>query len=114
MMRPLFQNNIKISQKSSRLMRSVCFTTYQLTPRTEGRIIGVSVQMCVFFVCLWAQNEQFERNRAVYEPYESELENISFYMPHERESTSGSQEKQTFGFFKSSFCNNWTILSTVD
>ena len=55
------------------------------------------------FVCLCVcghKNEQFERNRAVYELYllrtSQKSKNISFYIPHERERTSGSQEKQTF------------------
>ena len=68
--------------------------------RTRGRVIGVSVG-CVF-VCLFVcghKNEQFERNRAVYELYllrtSQKSKNISFYIPHERERTSGSQEKQT-------------------
>ena len=70
----------------------------------RGRVIGLSG--CVFvclFVCLFVcghKNEHFERNRAVYELYllrtRLKLKNISFYMPHERERTSGSQEKQTF------------------
>ena len=57
-------------------------------------------------VCLFVcghKNEQFERNRAVYELYllrmSQKSKNISFYIPHERERTSGSQEKQTFQFF---------------
>ena len=68
--------------------------------RTRGRVIGVSVG-CVF-VC-GHKNEQFERNRAVYELYllraSQKSKNISFYIPHERERTSVSQEKQTFQFF---------------
>ena len=54
------------------------------------------------FVC-GHKNEQFERNRAVYELYllraSQKSKNISFYIPHERERTSGSQEKQTSNFF---------------
>ena len=60
----------------------------------------------LLFVCLFVcghKNEQFERNRAVYELYllrmSQKSKNISFYIPHERERTSGSQEKQTFQFF---------------
>ena len=64
--------------------------------RTRGRVIGVSVG-CVF-VC-GHKNEQFERNRAVYELYllraSQKSKNIGFYIPHERERTSGSREKQT-------------------
>ena len=51
------------------------------------------------------KNEQFERNRAVYELYllctSQKSKNISFYIPHERERTSGSQEKQTLKIFRS-------------
>ena len=57
---------------------------------------------CCLFVCRH-KNEQFERNRAVYELYllraSQKSKNISFYIPHERERTSGSQEKQTFQIF---------------
>ena len=67
-------------------------------------MIGLSVG-CLF-VCLFVcghKNEQFERNRAVYELYllrtSQKSKNISFYIPHERERTSGSQEKQTFQIF---------------
>ena len=69
-------------------------------------MIGVSVG-CLF-VCLCVcgyKNEQFERNRAVYELYllrtGQKSKNINFYMPHERERTSGSQEKQTFKILRS-------------
>ena len=68
-------------------------------------MIGVSG--CLF-VCLFVcghKNEQFERNRAVYELYllrtSQKSKNISFYIPHELERTSVSQEKQTFQFFRS-------------
>ena len=64
--------------------------------RTKGRVIGVSG--CLF-VC-GHKNEQFERNRTVFELYllrtSEKSKNISLYVPHERERTSGSQEKQTF------------------
>ena len=51
--------------------------------------------MCLF-VC-GHKNEQFERNWVVYELYLLRTsQKSSFYIPHERESTSGSQEKQTF------------------
>ena len=69
--------------------------------RTRGRVIGVSVGMCVCVcVCVCGHKiEQFERNRAVYELYilrtSQKSKNISFYIPHERDRTSGSQEKQT-------------------
>ena len=73
--------------------------------RTRGRVIGVSVGcFCCVFVC-GHKNEQFERNRAVYELYllrtSQKSKNINFYIPHERERTSGSQEKQTFKIFRS-------------
>ena len=78
---------------------------------TRGKVIGLSVR-CLF-VCLLVcgqKNEHFERNRAVYELYllrtSQKSKNISLYVTHERERTSGSQEKQTFqrfGFGKSSF-----------
>ena len=55
-----------------------------------------------YLVCLCVcghKNEQFERNGAVYELYllrtSQKSKNISFYIPHERERTSGSREKQT-------------------
>ena len=78
--------------------------------RTRGSVIGVSFG-CLFvclFVCLCVRghkNEQFERNRAVYELYllrtSQKSKNISFYIPHERECTSGSREKQTLKIFRS-------------
>ena len=67
-------------------------------------MIGVSVGMFVcLFVCVCGhKNEQFERNRAVYELYLlCTSQKSSFYIPHERERTSGSQEKQTFKIFRS-------------
>ena len=67
------------------------------------------------FVC-GHKNEQFERNRAVYELYllraSQKSKNISFYIPHERERTSGSQEKQTFQIF-SLYRNYDLTLSTL-
>ena len=59
----------------------------------------VSADVCVLSVC-GNKNEHFERNRAVYGLYllctSHELNNISLYMPHKRERTSGSREKYTF------------------
>ena len=72
--------------------------------RSQGVERLVCLSVCLF-VCLCAcghKNEQFavERNRAVYELYllctSQKSKNISFYIPHERERTSGSREKQTF------------------
>ena len=51
------------------------------------------------------KNEQFERNRVVCELYllrtsqKSKKILASIYIPHERERTSGSREKQTLKFF---------------
>ena len=64
-------------------------------------MIGVSG--CLF-VC-GHKNEHFDRSRPAYELYflcmSQKSKNISFYIPHERERTSGSQEKQTFQIFRS-------------
>ena len=82
--------------------RFVCLLPRAREARTRGRVIGVSVG-CLF-VC-GHKNEQFERNRAVYELYllraSQKSKNISFYIPHERERTSGSREKQTLKIFRS-------------
>ena len=52
------------------------------------------------FVCLSAPTLDFERNRLAYVLYllrmSQKLKNINLYLPHERERTSGSREKQTF------------------
>ena len=69
--------------------------------RAWGRVIGVSKG----FLCVCGhKNEQFERNRAVYELYllrTSQKSNIfRFYIPHEQERTSGSQERQTYKIFR--------------
>ena len=72
--------------------------------------LSVCFFVCVFVclcVCVFAdkKNEQFGQNRAVYELYllraSQKLKNISFYIPHERERTSGSQETQIFKIFRS-------------
>ena len=66
-----------------------------------------STEHSSLFVCLFIcghKNEQFERNRAVHELYllhtSQKSKNISFYIPHERERMSGSQEKQTLKNFQ--------------
>ena len=68
--------------------------------RTRGRVIGLSVGCLFVCVCVCGhKNEQFERNRAVYElNLLRTSQKSSFYIPHERERTSGSQEKQTLKF----------------
>ena len=54
-------------------------------------------------VCLSAPTQDFEQNRLVYRLYllrmSQKLKNINLYLPHERERTSGSREKQTFHIF---------------
>ena len=74
--------------------------------RTRGRVIGVSVGCLFVCVCVCGhKNEHFDQSRPAYEVYflcmSQKSKNISFYIPHERERTSGSQEKQTFQFFPS-------------
>ena len=65
-----------------------------------GRVIVVSVGMFVCLCICGHKNEQFERNRAVNELYLlCTSQKSSFYIPHKREHTSGSQEKQTFQVF---------------
>ena len=76
----------------------------------RGREIVVSVCLSV---CLSAPSQDFEQNRLVYGLYllrlSQKLKNINLYLPHERERTSGSQEKQRkdfspfFGFVKTIF-----------
>ena len=60
--------------------------------------------MCLDVVC-GHKNEHFDRSRPAYELYflcmSQKSKNISFYIPHEREHRSGSQEKQTFQNFRS-------------
>ena len=76
--------------------------------RSRGRVIVLSVgrSVCLFvclFVCLSAPSQDFEQNRLVYGLYllrmSQKLKNINLYLPHERERTSGSREKQTFHIF---------------
>ena len=66
-------------------------------------MIGVSVGMFVRLCVCGHKNEHFERNGEVHElcllRTSQKSKNISFYMPHERERTSGSQEKQTVQLF---------------
>ena len=64
------------------------------------------MSVCLF-VCLSAPTQDFERNRLAYMLYllrmSQKLKNINLYLPHERERTSGSREKQTFHIF-------WALL----
>ena len=78
----------------------------------RGRVIVLSVSRFVclsvcLFVCLSALTQDFEQNRLVYGLYllgmSQKLKNINLYLPHERERTSGNQEKQTFHIF-------WALL----
>ena len=68
--------------------------------RSRGRVIVLSVGRSV---CLSAPSQDFEQNRLVYGLYllrmSQKLKNINLYLPHEREHTSGSREKQTFHLF---------------
>ena len=82
--------------------------THLLLPRarlrSRGRVIVLSVGRFVsLFVCLSAPTQDFERNRLAYMLYllrmSQKLKNINLYLPHERERTSGSREKQTFHIF---------------
>ena len=67
--------------------------------RSRGRVIVLSVGRSV---CLSGPSQNFEQNRLVYGLYllrmSQKLKNIK-YLPHERERTSGSREKQTFHLF---------------
>ena len=58
-------------------------------------------------VCLSTPTQDCERNRLAYVLYllrmSQKLKNINVYLPHERERTSGSREKQTFHIF-------WALL----
>ena len=72
--------------------------------RSRGRVIVLSVGRSVcLFVCLSAPSQDFEQNRLVYGLYllrmSQKLKNINLYLPHERERTSGSREKQTIHIF---------------
>ena len=78
----------------------------------RGRVIILSVGRFVslfvcLFVCLSAPTQDFERNRLAYVLYllrmSQKLKIINLYLPHERERTSESQEKQTFHIF-------WALL----
>ena len=74
----------------------------------RGRVIVLSVCLSVcLFVCLSAPTQDFEQNRLVYRLYllrmSQKLKHINLYLPHERERTSGSQEKQTIHIF-------WALL----
>ena len=70
----------------------------------RGRVIVLSVSRFVclsvcLFVCLSTPTQDFEQNRLVYAlgllHMSQKLKNTSLYVPHKRERTSGSQEKQT-------------------
>ena len=85
---------------------------YVITPcalaQQRGRVIILSVSRFVCLsVCLSAPTQDFEQNRLVYGLYllrmSQKLKNINLYLPHERERTSGSREKQTFHIF-------WALL----
>ena len=70
----------------------------------RGRVIVLSVSRFVCLsVSLSAPTQDFEQNRLVYGLYllrmSQKLKNINLYLPHERERTSGSREKQTFHIF---------------
>ena len=74
----------------------------------RGRVIVLSVSRFVcLFVCLSAPTQDIERNRLAYVLYllrmSQKSKNINLYLPHERERTSGSREKQTFHIF-------WALL----
>ena len=66
-----------------------------------------STEHSCLFVCLSAPTQDFEQNRLAYGLYllrmSQKLKNINLYLPHERERTSGSREKQTFHIF-------WALL----
>ena len=78
----------------------------------RGRVIVLSVSRFVcLFVCLSTPTQDFEQNRLVYAlgllHMSQKLKNTSLYVPHKRERTSGSREKQTlhpfFALLKSPF-----------
>ena len=74
----------------------------------RGRVIVLSVCLFVCLSCLTLTlTQDFEQNRLVYGLYllhmSQKLKNINLYLPHERERTSGSREKQTFHIF-------WALL----
>ena len=75
------------------------------TCAARGRVIVLSVSLSVcLFVCLSAPTQDFEQNRLVYGLYLLRMsQKLNLYLPHERERTSGSREKQTFHIF-------WALL----
>ena len=84
------------------------FITPCALAQQRGRVIVLSVSRFVcLFVCLSAPNQDIERNRLAYVLYllrmSQKSKNINLYLPHERERTSGSREKQTFHIF-------WALL----
>ena len=89
-------------------MGTVTIITPCALAQQRGRVIVLSVSRFVcLFVCLSAPTQDFERNRLAYVLYllrmSQKLKNINLYLPHERERTSGSREKQTFHIF-------WALL----
>ena len=85
-------------QHSSHLSTVLLIITPCALAQQRGRVIVLSVGRFVsLFVCLSAPTQDFERNRLAYVLYllymSQKLKNISLYLPHERERTSGSREK---------------------
>ena len=81
----------------------------------RGRVIVLSVSRFVCLsVCLSAPSQDFEQNRLVYGLYllrmSQKLKNINLYLPHERERTSGSREKQTFHLFLALLKRSFNIV----
>ena len=79
----------------------------------RGRVIVLSVGRSVCLsVCLSAPSQDFEQNRLHYGLYLLRMsQKLNLYLPHERERTSGSREKQTFHIFLA-LLNYILILST--
>ena len=85
---------------------SFTISCYPVRTCAAGVDLSVGRSVCLFvclFVCLSAPSQDFEQNRLVYGLYllrmRQKLRNINLHLPHERERTSGSREKQTFTFF---------------
>ena len=82
-----------------------CTTTIKWKGYVKRRARGEcsTEHLVCLSVCLSAPTQDFEQNRLVYGLYllrmSQKFKNISLCLPHERERTSGSREKQTFTFW---------------
>ena len=85
---------------------SCCYPVRACAARGRVFVLSVSRFVCLS-VCLSAPTQDFEQNRLIYGLYllrmSQKLKSINLYLPHERERTPGSREKQTFHIF-------WALL----